>query len=455
MNSTADPNGGQRQSGQSLGLAWFIRLTPEWILAALVLLSFGNVVFRYVQEGFLAQPFLFIQDDTLMDWFNPAFWAWRPGAYDIWKSVYPPLSFVVLKFTTLPQCYVDSPIAARNCDWYGKFWLLASYSASAAFAAKAFFATDRRTAWVRSICFALGLPLLFTLERGNLLIMALPFFVLAYGPLTSPRWVQAIAMAVTINFKPYLAAPALVSGIKRNWRLAEIGAILTALLYLVTLAIMGEGTISQIRDNTSSFLTMAYEQAFGQMYYSTSYAPLMVLEKSGFPLKLFLGSRTIDIVAATIPTVIYASLAVAAIAAIFAWVQPAAVSTTRLAAILLCAYLVYQSPGGYAFIFVTYLVLLEKWGRVGPAIALFCAYLLLLNFDYIIAPVGRLDREAWLSGLQVSNSFGVSVGQFLRPALCVFILWALAIDTILESIKAHRTSKPVIGLVLPSTPVKA
>lgn len=438
-----------------LGLAWLIRLTPEWILAGLTLLSFSNVVFHFVQNGFLAQPFLFIQDDTLMDWFNPAFWAWRPGAYNIWKTVYPPLSFVLLKFTTLPQCYVDSPISARDCDWYAKIWIVVFYAVSVFLAAKAFHATDVRTAWLRSVSFAIGLPILFTLERGNLLIAALPFFILAYGPLRSPRWIKAVSMAITINFKPYLVVPALAYGLKRNWRLAELAALLAIALYLLTLAILGEGTISQIQANTKSFLSMAYEQAFGQMFYSTSYAPLKLLGESGFPLKQFLGSRTIDLASKAIPAVISASLAIAGIAVIAAWVQPRSASTTRLALITICAFFAYQSPGGYAFIFVTYLVLLEKWDRVGPAIAIVCGYILLFNFDYILAPVGRLYREAWLSGLVVSNSFGVSVGQFLRPALCVLILWVLAIDTILQSVKAHRVHRPVIGFALSEARVSA
>lgn len=436
-----------------LGLAWLIRLTPEWILAGLVLLSFGNVVVHFVQSGFLAQPFLFIQDDTLMDWFNPAFWSWRAGAYEVWKTVYPPLSFVMLKFTTLPQCYVDSPISARDCDWYAKVWMLVFYALSVFLAARAFRATDVRTAWFRSVSFALGLPILFTLERGNLLIAALPFFILAYSPLRTPRWIKAISTAITINFKPYLVVPALAFGIKRNWRLAELGALLTIALYLITLAILGEGSIAQILANTSAFLSTAYEQAFGQMFYSTSYAPLKVLGESGFPLKLFLGSRTIDLVSMIIPAVIWSSVTMAGIAIVAAWVQPQSVLTTRLALITICAYFVYQSPGGYAFIFVTYLVLLEKWGRVGPAIAIGCGYILLFNYDYILAPVGRLDREAWLSGLNVSNSFGVSVGQFLRPALCALVLWVLAIDTIFQSIKAHRTNRPLIGFALPETKV--
>jgi hypothetical protein len=74
-------------------------------------------------------------------------------------------------------------------------------------------------------------------------------------------------------------------------------------------------------------------------------------------------------------------------------------------------------------------------------------YFLLISYDYIMAPVGALYRESWLSGYAVRNSFGISVGQFARPGLLVIIVWALSLDTITQSIKAHRSSRPTIGLM--------
>ncbi|PMU82808.1 hypothetical protein C1X83_37955, partial [Pseudomonas sp. GP01-A4] len=48
----------------------------------------------------------------------------------------------------------------------------------------AFRRNDRRTAIPRTAAFAVGLPLLYTLERGNLILAGFAAFIVAYGPVT-------------------------------------------------------------------------------------------------------------------------------------------------------------------------------------------------------------------------------------------------------------------------------
>ncbi|PMY00804.1 hypothetical protein C1Y22_37185, partial [Pseudomonas sp. MPR-R2A5] len=81
-----------------------------------------------------------------MDWFNTAFWANRPGAYDVWRSIYPPLSFVFLDLASLPGCYRDSPFHARDCDWVGRSAIGALYLIDVILLWIAFRRNDRRTA---------------------------------------------------------------------------------------------------------------------------------------------------------------------------------------------------------------------------------------------------------------------------------------------------------------------
>ena len=50
----------------------------------------------------------------------------------------------------------------------------------------------------------LGLPMLYALERGNLLILCFTCFVLGYGDLLRQRWLRCLALASAMNFKPYL-----------------------------------------------------------------------------------------------------------------------------------------------------------------------------------------------------------------------------------------------------------
>jgi len=47
----------------------------------------------------------------------------------------------------------------------------------------------------------------------------------------------------------------------------------------------------------------------------------------------------------------------------------------------------------------------------------------------------------------VTPSFGLAVGHFVRPGLVALILWALALDSIVRVIRAHRTHRPSLGLL--------
>lgn len=399
----------------------------------------------FARTGYLPQPFVFDTNDTFMDWFNTAYWANRPGAYDVWRSIYPPLSFVFLDLTTLPGCYPGSPFHARDCDWLARTTIVAFYFLDIALVAIALRRTDPATAIPRTIAFALGLPLLFTLERGNLILVAFAAFVVAYGPITrSPRW-RAIAIALTINFKPYLLLPSLAQALRREWRPLEQAGIATVLLYCVTLAWVGAGTPAELVSNTASWVTFVAGQVWNEVNYSTSYAPLLLMRESQLPLLTFVSSRLVEGIEGAVPIAIRTTqlLALAALGA--AWLQPRALTQARIAALMLGAYLVTQSPGGYTQVFLLFLVLLERW-RGGAIPAIIAAYLLCVVGDWPLATVLELNTTSWLSGRPVNPSFGLTLGHFARPALVMAIVWSLALDSLVRVALAHRGTRPVLGL---------
>lgn len=422
------------------------RYLPETLLALAVVASVAGTALRFQAAGYLPQPFVFDTNDTFMDWFNTAFWANRPGAYDVWRSIYPPLSFVFLDLFSLPGCYLDSPFHARDCDWFGRATILAVYAIDVLLVWLSFRKADPRTAPMRSTAFALGLPLLFTLERGNLILVCFGFFVIAYGPLVRSGPWRWLSTAVTINFKPYLLLPTLALAVKRDWRALEAAGLATLALYLVTLALVGSGTPMELVANTANWVVFQSGQVWNEIHYSTSYAPLLLVRESQIPILAFVPSRLVETIEMLVPLVIRSSQAVALIGLAAAWLQPRAVPTHRVATILLAAYLVTQSPGGYTQTFLLFLVLLEPWERVGPAIAVTCAYLLCLVADLPLATVLEISANSWLGGQPITASFGLTVGHFVRPGLVVLILWALAGDSLIQVARAHREQRPSLGL---------
>ncbi len=161
----------------------------------------------------------------------------------------------------------------------------------------------------------------------------------------------------------------------------------------------------------------------------------------------FVPSRTVEGIEFLVPLVIRASQVIALLA-LAARLAPAARPCPCTAYRRSCSprYLVTQSPGGYTQTFLLFLVLLEPWKGVGPIVAIVCAYLLCLVTDWPLSTVLELSTESWLGGRPVSPNFGLAVGHFVRPGLVALILWALALDSIVRVVRAHRTHRPSLGL---------
>lgn len=433
--------GGGRPGGARIG-----PLLIEIALALAVLASLVWTALHFRTFGYLPQPFVFDTNDTFMDWFNSAYWANNPGVYSVWRSIYPPLSFAFLDIFSLPGCYLESPFHARDCDWLGRMTIYALYLLDVALIWLSFRKADPRTAPMRTLALALGLPLLFTLERGNLILVAFTCFMIAHGPLTSSKRWKLLASAAAINFKPYLLLPVLAYAVKREWRMLELAGIATVALYLATLAWVGAGTPMELVSNTANWVVFQSGQVFNEVNYSTSFASFLAIREADMPVLQFVPSRMIETIETIVPLAIVTTQAIALIALLAAWVQPGAVPLHRLALLLFGAYVVGQSPGGYAQTFLIFLVFLEAWRAPGPIVAVICGYLLCLLGDWQIARVLEITSDSWLSGRTVMPDFGLTYGHFIRPALVILIIWALACDSVVRVARAHREHRPLLGL---------
>ena len=441
-----DPVDGAADAAGSGGRADIHARLVEILLSLAVVASFGWTAYFFVNNGYLPQPFVFDTNDTFMDWFNTAYWANHPGAYSVWRTIYPPLSFAFLDIVSLPGCYRESSFFARDCDWLARGAIYGFYLLDVALVWLAMRRADRRTAPMRTAAFALGLPLLFTLERGNLILVAFACFVLAYGGVARSRWIKALAIAATINFKPYLLLPALGHAVKREWRALELAGFATVALYLVTLAMVGGGSPMEIVSNTANWVVFQSGQIWGEIYFSTSYAPLLLLRTAPIPVLEFVPSKLVDTIEMIVPIAIRAAQAAALTALVAAWVQPRAIPGHRVSALLLAAYLVTQSPGGYTQTFLVFLVMLEPFRRPGPIVAIVSAYILCLVGEWPFSVVLEVSSNSWLGERPVNPVFAIGLGQFLRPGLVMLILWGLAFDTVVQAAKAHRIRRPSLWL---------
>lgn len=426
-------------------------LLVEYAAVVLVLLSLAWLFYFFHTRHFLPQPFIYDVNDTFMDWFSTAAYANRPGAFDVWRTVYPPLSFVFLRLVSIHACYGD-PFTARNCDWFGIATILASYATDCGLAACAFWRRNPATALPRSLAFAFGLPLLFALERGNLVLVCLIPFILAYGEMLGSSVSRAVAIATTVNFKPYLVIPAVALAVRRDWRGLEWAALATLALYLVTYGLFGSGSAVEIYSNTTNWVTLTGGKFWDQTFLSTSYSTLLSISDSPLPILNFVSSRVLSTVLWIIPVLIRTTQLMALAGLVAAWLQPHSATLARNVALLVGAHLATQSPGGYTLAFLIFAVFLETSHRPGVILALIAAYTLSINYDVMLTTVVDTNSPSWLSGRNAHIAFGLAVGQFVRPAMVLLIVWGLAIDSVTQSILAHRTTRPSLGLAFSGVP---
>jgi len=401
---------------------------------ALLILAAGVwVAWRFAALGYLPQPFHYRPDETFNDLYKPAWWAHHKGGYDLWQEIYPPLSPVFIRLFSLPGCYSaawpDGWMVARGCDWPLRAMLGVFFLANGPLAWLAFRRARLAGAGPRAVALCLGLPMLYALDRGNLLIPCLTFLMLAEGGFVAWPAARWIAMGLAMNFKPYLlvVAPGRLARGQWAW-LAGVGAAgLT--IYLVTLALEGDGTPFQLIRNVIGY---GHNRAEGphywaSFYYAASYLPLAHMASARFSFTAGLGTGGVAALRLAIFAAIRAVQLGAAACALAACFRPARVQPMRFAALLAGLALTTLTTGsaGYAEVFVVFLVFLEPWrGRLRPLI-LIAGYLLCVPLDWAIWPVRISAARAFLSDRLVDPQFGVSVGQLIRPGLMLVIQFGL------------------------------
>ncbi len=387
-----------------------------------------------------------------MDWYNPAYWAHHQGAYSAWRSIYPPISYVMLKLLSVPGCYVTSSFAARDCDMVGIAAILLLYAAAMAASYVALRQHQPQAALLRTLALAFGYPGLFALERGNLLIACYTAFVFAVVPIAANRWAnrwaRPLAAGIMINFKPYMLVPAMAWAIRRQWRLLELAGFATVAIYLASWAVVGSGSVLELLENAMNWVQFTTADQLGEVYYTTSFNSLFGVVDRGFPVLHFVPSQSWELFRLTTMTAMRVAQVAGVIALLAAWLQPRAVTEARLVLILMLLSLTNRSPGGYTELFVVFLAFLEPWRGPGPIIAIVTAYLISLPCDWIVTYLPDAHTSAWLSGQAVTGRFGIAVGQLARPMGLLLMLFCLALDTLVQATRGHRFQPPSLGLLV-------
>ncbi|MFT4026848.1 MAG: hypothetical protein QM676_08620 [Novosphingobium sp.] len=415
---------------QALSRAWPIRL--EYLMGFLVLLFIGKAMLDLYLDGYLPQPFFYEPSDTFMDWFNTAYWARDPGSYDSWKTIYPPLSFVVLRYLGKSSCYAGAEgLTVRDCDWVGLVAIHAIFLLNIVLTARTFLKVDRRTAMPRAIALSSGLPMLYALERGNILLLCFTAMLLGFGPLLKSARLRWLFVGIAVNFKIYLIAGIGAQLLRRRWLWFEGSLIASLLVYLLSYGWLGAGTpteiVTNIRDYSSGFVASQVLD----IWYAVTYQPLTsLLQGETFPITNVVGSQVAETGLFVIPLITKLGQVSIMIAAVATWLRPEVVPPHRVAFLGVAMALISSEAGGYTQMIMMLFVFMESWRGIARPIAILTCYLLCFPAEIILSDVPPLIRDSFLTGGQVEVHFGVGLGMFLRPGLLILVSVCLSATTI-------------------------
>jgi hypothetical protein len=396
----------------------------EYLLILPILAGLIYTAWFLGQYHHLPQPFFYDPGGTWMDWYSLTRWSQYAGAYDVERTIYPPLSFTLLRLFTLPQCYAPGFTGnPRDCDWLGGVALIGIWILNFVLTYLSFRKLDSQNSLPRAIALGFGFPTLFALERGNLVLFSYTCVLLGFGPLLASARLRWLFAAFAVNLKIYLIGAIVAPLLRRRWLATEAMLGLTLLTYLASWALLGEGWPYQIYRNLTTYSTEVDAQAALNLWFPSTYTPLKAILPSVFPaapgaisLGLTLYTRAVQ--------------ALILLAAAAAWLRPEAVPPRRIVFFAIALALTASEAGGYTEILLLLFVFMEKRTGFERTAAILLAYFLAIPFDIALNQFPPIMRHSWLGNADVTVHYGIGAMSILRPGLMMLIVALLAILTI-------------------------
>lgn len=406
--------------------------TTRLLFACCIIQIAGCIYYwlSFTENGYLPSPFVYDKADTFMDFFHPMYWADEPGRYTDWGTVYPPLNFLFLKgvrWLLFGSFHESDAFTLRDSAKPLIPFIVAAFAASALFVFRhdlwrGFTATQKALIF---IAFLLSPPLLFTIERGNLIIFALGFLATA---LAKPGWTRTFAIGILINIKPYFALYLVAFAVSQRPKELISCTMMAGAIFLLSGIVLDEHFLEFVR-NLFQFSQdqnlFSPREVLGLPSSVSAFTQVlrMYLFSGGSPsfAGVYLGS-IITLVESMKWLAILAFLFSLGLAGRQIPIEITLASTT-IAITNLGVWV-----GGYSFIL--YVCLIPILCRLTyRKIYLACLFLIFVPTDVITLISESLgNRYSYLSDATVSVNFQVSLGAFLRPIVNFGLLLTISFD---------------------------
>ncbi len=216
---------------------------------------FVVIQLSHYKQGYLPSPFFINKSDTLMDLFNPMSWVDDDDRYTLWRSVYPPLNFLILGiFKTVggSSIFENNPyeLRAQNIISQIVFLLIYITVPIVILSMRYYSFFKKQTKILIYIIFITGIPALYALERGNLIVIALPFIALSLSGSVVGR---ISGLATLINLKPYFLILGFLIFFRKYWAESLFSIIIATILFFASGLLLGDENYLLIFENLSNF----------------------------------------------------------------------------------------------------------------------------------------------------------------------------------------------------------
>lgn len=409
---------------------------------ALILQLIGIITFYnfYLDNGYLASPFIGDKYDTFMDFFNGMYWAFDDGRYTEWKSVYPPINFIffelakVLDADFVKEVLINSmgPPGLRESNIL-VFLIVFMYLFLPALLMNyrywSGFTLIQKT--LIYLIYIMSIPFLFGFERGNTIILALPFLGILIG---GGRIRALLSLAILINIKPYFVLLAYGYLCKHDLRNFMKVILLSGFIFVSSGILLGDENcllmISNIIGFSENDQLFSVTELLSVSSSVSAQAQLLKTEtfiSSGFIKKLYFT-----------PEILFNAISLIKwLAVIFAFYSMS-VNGKRLPIALIFSFIlilitnISNSVGGYSLlIYLAIFPLLPKLKQSG-----YIYFLIFLMFstlpDWITIfnqTIHNSGSESWLLGESTDNViWTLGIGTIIRPWVNLFLLVLLSIQ---------------------------
>ena len=365
-----------------------------------------------------------------MDLFNVLYWAYNDGRYTEWGSVYPPLNFIILKLVNFVFAGggFGDPALMRDNSPFVIAGLCLVYLAVPAIVLKTRVWEDftRIEKFLIYCAIVLSAPMLFALERGNLILLAPILLALAFSRIGIAR---IFCIALLINIKPYFALLLIYYIARKDWKGFATCAVLSGLVFSVSGLALDNHFLVFFTNLFNFSKEAGLFSLRGVMAMPSSISAFSYVLKNPDGAMMASGFLNPASIAIIVYIIEAAKWGVLAISLVILFVRSRLIGDTEALSLLV---VIISNlgvwVGGYTFIL--YIALIPIFIKM-RATWLYIGLLSLMAIPLDIIPLldGFIGAQySYLAGAYVNVQWTLGLGSVIRPVLNILLLLILSFE---------------------------